>query len=208
MAVTSCCRALRSRTDVAASSVLWEVVESDAQWHPRPCWLARRTTAIQRLSLSSRRLCGDLAFTLLRMTSLRHLALRGCGLLSLPPQITALQCLESLDVSDNMGLSNTFYFNGGLHQLPLRSLTALTRLNLSRTRLGVVPAELPCLPHLADLDLSRSLEVREGGERPLSPLAIMSALTRLVLSRGDVPKRRLPDPIPALMAAGVLEWHY
>jgi Leucine-rich repeat (LRR) protein len=141
------------------------------------------------------------------LTALTRLGMGGCGLVRLPGELSALSSLAHLELPGNQQLGVARGGEGALR--PLCHLPSLTRLCLSGClALRSVPAELKALPSLADLDLACSLEPEEGGEPALEPLRHLSSLTRLAFSRGMVPKRRLPAPLPALAAKGVVEWQY
>lgn len=152
---------------------------------------------------------------LAQLQGLTALSLAGCALPALPAELAALGgSLRELGAAHNdfhyPGSGAGEGSGGGGAFAPLAALACLSRLDLfSCRRLRAVPAELSQLPQLADLDLGgHTVEVEEGDAEALAPLASLPSLARLCISRGTVPKRRLPPPLPALAARGVLEWHF
>ncbi|GAB4813898.1 hypothetical protein N2152v2_000944 [Parachlorella kessleri] len=171
-----------------------------------------------------------------QLTTLTRLGLGDCDLSRLPRELASLVCLAGLDLQGNAQLGarpysqsqraatgatvaadGNFREQGGSSSSsssflaplePLRHLTSLTQLSLRACHLDMVPPELEALRSLRDLDLSCTLTPEEGGSAQLQPLSALSALNRLAISRGMVPKRRLPAPLPALVARGAVEWQY
>jgi Leucine-rich repeat (LRR) protein len=132
------------------------------------------------------------------LMALTSLNLRWCGLTALPSHLSALTNLAVLDASRNMQLGS----GGEAATQPLQQLTAVTALDLSYCGLEALPPQLPALRRLAALGLSGNLKLGEGGEAAWQPLRQLRALTRLDLTRCNVPQR-LFDLLVAMSTAGV-----
>ena len=88
---------------------------------------------------------------LAELAALTCLALAGCGLRCIPPELGTLPLLAELDASQNPGLAAATEEQRDEALAPLRLLPALRRLNVRNCEL---PATVPVLAELADRGVS------------------------------------------------------
>lgn len=122
------------------------------------------------------------------LSSLTRLGLKDCSLLALPPALTALRSLASLDASENH-----FDVSPGEESAfdPLEGLGALTHLDLSQSiYTHHVPHQLSALRSLAIFSMRDSQVWEAGVAGDFEPLRELPALK--VIKTGVPPGRRAP----------------
>lgn len=143
---------------------------------------------------------------LAHLAALTRLNLRRCGLESLPHQMTALQQLADVDVSDNEALGKGSRAVDDAERgsfAPLCHLPALTRLVALECGLADVPPPVSCLSSLSALLLSHNPKLGRGSFQPLQSLG---GLTQLVLGRCGL--QHIPPELSAMGSLAELEVWY
>lgn len=193
LSLTSCCWRLWACTRVSSSAALWgdlaispQLLQREAPRASLAAWLRRRRGGLRRLRLSFG---------------------TGGGAAALGPLLAELEGrpsspLQALELSSSQPIPD--YLAQSLFQ-PLRSLGALTRLELRGGFLTELPSALSALSSsLAVLDLARNAGLGEGApEHKLAPLGHLVSLTALDLSGCRL--RAVPRCISALSALASLD---
>ncbi|TXG68565.1 hypothetical protein EZV62_003500 [Acer yangbiense] len=130
------------------------------------------------------------------LESLRSINARGTAIREIPPSISCLKRLDSLDLSGCKGEDGV-----GLILPPLSGLDNLRYLSLSDCRIKEIPLSISCLKRLKHFNLSRC-KGEDGVGLILPPLSGLDNLWDLNLS--DCGIKELPDSLGCLTSMGSL----